>query len=137
MSNSNFTPINPAGWAKPTGYNNGMLANAGQLLFIAGQIGWDAQKQLVSREFAHQFDQALSNVVAVVEAAGGQAVNIGKLTIYVTDKQDYIAQIKDVGASYRRWMGKHFPAMALVEVKALLEPGAQVEIEAMAVIPIK
>jgi enamine deaminase RidA (YjgF/YER057c/UK114 family) len=134
MSDIKFEAINPPDWAKPTGYNNGMLYSSGQILFIAGQIGWDKDKKLVGEEFSKQFDQALSNVVEVVKTAGGKAENIGKLTIYVTDKQQYLAEIKAVGASYRKYMGKHFPAMALVEVKALLEPGAKVEIEAMAVL---
>ena len=129
-----FEAINPTDWAKPTGYNNGMLARGGEVLFIAGQIAWDKDKKLVSSEFSIQFDQALSNVVEITKAAGGQAENIGKLTIYVIDKQEYIAEVKAIGAAYRKHMGKHFPAMALVEVKALLEVGAKVEIEAMAVI---
>ncbi|MBL8152392.1 MAG: RidA family protein, partial [Blastocatellia bacterium] len=115
-------------------YNNGMLAKtSGRLLFIAGQIGWNREKEL-SSNFSEQFEQALTNVLSVVFASGGSAVNVGKLTIYVTNKQEYIDQIKVVGTSYRKLMGKHFPAMALVEVKALLEPNAKVEIEAMAVI---
>jgi enamine deaminase RidA (YjgF/YER057c/UK114 family) len=135
MSENKFEPINPDGWAKPTGYNNGMLAKkGGSVLFIAGQIAWDKDKNLVSTEFSLQFDQALSNVVDVTKAAGGQASDIGKLTIYVVDKQEYIREIKAVGAAYRKHMGKHFPAMALVEVKSLLEPNAKVEIEAMAII---
>ncbi len=130
-----FEAINPTDWAKPTGYNNGMLTRGGgEILFIAGQIAWDKDKKLVSPEFSIQFDQALSNVIEVTKAAGGEAKHIGKLTIYVTDKQEYIAEIKAVGAAYRKHMGRHFPAMALVEVKALLEVGAKVEIEAMAVI---
>jgi len=135
QTENKFEPINPIGWAKPTGYNNGMLARSGgAILFVAGQIGWDKDKNLVSLEFSLQFDQALSNVVEITKAAGGEAANIGKLTIYVTDKQEYIREIKSVGALYRKHMGKHFPAMALVEVKSLLEPNAKVEIEAMAVI---
>lgn len=135
MSDIKFEAINPSTWVKPRGYNNGMLASGnGSILFIAGQIGWDKDANLVSEQFSAQFDQALSNVVEIAKAAGGQAENIGKLTIYVTDKQEYISEIKTVGASYRKHMGKHFPAMALVEVKALLEPNAKVEIEAMAVI---
>lgn len=135
MSEEKFERINPDGWAKPLGYNNGMLAKkVGQVLFIAGQIGWDKDQKLVSQDFVAQFEQALSNVVAITKAASGEATDIGKLTIYVTDKQEYINQIKAVGGVYRKQMGKHFPAMALVEVKALLEPDAKVEIEAMAII---
>jgi enamine deaminase RidA (YjgF/YER057c/UK114 family) len=129
-----FEVVNPKELADPTGYNNGMLAKtSGRLLFIAGQIGWNKEKEL-SSNFSEQFEQALTNVLSVVFASGGSAVNVGKLTIYVTNKQEYIDQIKAVGTAYRKLMGKHFPAMALVEVKALLEPNAKVEIEAMAVI---
>jgi enamine deaminase RidA (YjgF/YER057c/UK114 family) len=130
-----FTVINPVTLGAPKGYNNGMLARSGgQLLFIAGQIGWNSEQVLVSDKFSLQFEQALANVLDVVTAAGGTAESLGKLTIYVVDKQEYLAEIKAVGAAYRHVLGKHFPAMALVEVKSLLEPGAKVEIEALAVI---
>lgn len=135
MEDNKFEAINPIDWAMPRGYSNGMLAKKdGRVLFIAGQIAWDKDQKIVSELFSAQFDQALKNVVDIANAAGGQATDIGKLTIYVTDKQEYIAEIKAVGAAYRKYMGKHFPAMALVEVKALLEPSAKVEIEAMAII---
>ena len=128
--------INPQSLGAPRGYSNGMLGPAGgRLLAIAGQIAWDGQQQLVSDDFAEQFDQALGNVVTVVEAAGGAPEHIAQLTLYVVDRFAYTAQIKEVGAAYRRLMGKHFPTMALVEVKALLEPGAQVEIQGLAVLP--
>jgi enamine deaminase RidA (YjgF/YER057c/UK114 family) len=126
--------INPEDWGMPKGYSNGVLAKPGGLLFVAGQIGWDAEEKLVSGDFVPQFQQAMTNVMAVVTAAGGQATDICRLTIYVTDKQAYIAGIKDVGRAYRDAMGKHFPAMALVQVADLLEEGAMVEIEATAVI---
>jgi enamine deaminase RidA (YjgF/YER057c/UK114 family) len=126
--------INPADWDQPRGYSNGLLMRGGSILFVAGQIGWDAKQQLVGDQFTAQFEQALSNVLAIVRAAGGDAHNIGKFTIYVTNKAEYIAEIKSVGAVYRKIIGKHFPAMALVEVSALLEDRAKVEIEAMAVI---
>jgi enamine deaminase RidA (YjgF/YER057c/UK114 family) len=105
------------------------------MLFVAGQIGWDAGAKLVSERFSEQFRQALSNVMSVVRAAGGEASDLGRLTIYVVDRHEYLAQIKEVGAAYREVVGRHYPAMALVEVKALLEPGAKVEIEATAAVP--
>jgi enamine deaminase RidA (YjgF/YER057c/UK114 family) len=128
--------INPEELGIPRGYSNGMLAPAGgRLLFVAGQIGWNAQQKLASEAFAEQFAQALHNVLAVVEAGGGRAEHIARLTIYVIDRHQYLAEAKLVGTHYRALMGKHYPAMALVEVKALLEPGAKVEIEATAVLP--
>ncbi|PRP96560.1 Enamine/imine deaminase [Enhygromyxa salina] len=123
----------PQGWARPKGYANGMAAT-GELLAIAGQIAWDGQQQLVSDAFVDQFRQALANVVAVVEAAGGGPTDIISLTVYVTDKREYIAAIKDVGQSYRELLGKHFPAMALVGVNELLEDRAKVEIQGLAVL---
>lgn len=126
--------INPDGWPRPKGYSNGVLAHAGRTLFVAGQIGWDESEKLVSLDFVPQFEQAMKNVMAVVEAAGGKATDIARLTIYLTDKQAYISNIKAVGQTYRDALGKHFPAMALVQVVDLLEAGAQVEIEATAVI---
>ena len=126
--------ILPDGWQRPRGYANGMAAH-GELLAVAGQIGWNAQEQWDSLEFGPQFRQALANVVAVVEAAGGQVSDIVSLTIYVTDKREYIAQIDQVGAAYRELFAKHFPAMALVGVNELLEDRAKVEIQALAVLP--
>jgi len=128
--------INPGELGAPKGYSNGLLAAPGsRVLFVAGQIGWDAQQKLVSESFSSQFRQALHNALVVVRAAGGTASDVGRLTIYVVDRHEYLAQIKEVGAAYRELMGKHYPAMALVEVKALLEPGAKVEIEATAAVP--
>jgi enamine deaminase RidA (YjgF/YER057c/UK114 family) len=125
--------ILPEGWPRPKGYSNGMAAR-GELLAVAGQIAWNEKEEIVSPEFAAQFRQALGNVVSVVEAAGGTPGNLISLTIYVTDKQAYVDAIGEVGAAYRELIGKHFPAMALVEVAGLLEPGAQVEIQALAVL---
>ena len=127
--------INPESLGAPRGYSNGMLAPAGaRTLFIAGQIAWDSNQRLVSTSFPEQFRQALANVVAVVEEAGGQAKDIGSLTIFVTDKRAYIRQIKEVGAAYREVMGRHYPAMALVEISALVIDDAQVEIQGIAAI---
>jgi enamine deaminase RidA (YjgF/YER057c/UK114 family) len=127
--------INPETLAPARGYSNGLVLGPGRILFVAGQIGWDREGRLVSDVFSAQFAQALENVVAVVRAAGGQPEHIGRLTIYVTNKQRYLAELKAVGAAYRERMGKHYPAMALVEVQDLLEEGALVEIEATAVLP--
>ena len=127
--------INPESLGTPHGYSNGVLTplNA-RLLFIAGQIGGDEQQRIVSADFVEQFDRALANVIAVVEEAGGRPSQIARLVIYVTDKSEYRARTREIGARWRERMGRHFPAMALVEVKSLLEDEAQVEIEGMAVI---
>ena len=127
--------INPAELGAPRGYSNGVLAPAGaRLLFVAGQVGWDRHHRLVASDFIVQFEQALRNVVAVVEAAGGTREDLARLTIYVIDRQEYLRDLETLGDAYRRIMGRHFPAMALVEVQALLEPGAKVEIEGTAAI---
>lgn len=127
--------INPKDWGRPRGYSNGVLAPAGaRLLFVAGQIAWDEGQRIVSDDFVEQFDRALANVLAVVEAAGGTARSLARLVIYVTDKREYSARTREVGECWRARMGRHFPAMALIEVKSLLEDGAKVEIEAIAVL---
>jgi len=131
-----FEIINPEALGRPKGYNNGMLAPpGGRTLFVAGQIGWDQAQNLVGEDFAAQFEQALANVLAVVHEAGGTARHLGRLTLYVADRKEYEAALEQVGAAYRRLMGENYPAMALVEVAALLEPGARVEIEGTAVLP--
>jgi enamine deaminase RidA (YjgF/YER057c/UK114 family) len=131
-----FTPINPESLGAPSGYSNGLLADAnGKLLFIAGQIAWNEAQRIVSDDFVEQFDRALENVMAVVSAAGAKPEHIVRLVIYVTDKLEYRARTREVGERYRKHLGKHFPAMALVEVKGLLDDAAKVEIEGMALIP--
>jgi enamine deaminase RidA (YjgF/YER057c/UK114 family) len=127
--------LNPQSLGRPRGYSNGMLADPGRILFVAGQIGWDSSQRLVSNVFAAQFEQALANVLAVVRAAGGAPEDIGRFTIYVVDRHEYAREAKPVGQAYRKLMGGHYPAMALVQVASLLEEGAKVEIEATAVIP--
>jgi enamine deaminase RidA (YjgF/YER057c/UK114 family) len=128
-------PIEPEGWPRAKGYADGMLAPAGsRILFVAGQIGWDGNRKLASGDFAAQFAQALRNVVAVVRAAGGAPSDIGRVTLYVTDKRQYVAAREAIGVAWREIVGRHFPAMAMVEVSGLLEPGALVEIEATAAI---
>jgi len=130
-----FKLINPASLGNPKGFSNGVLADgSGSLLFIAGQIGSDETQIIVSRNFVEQFDQALANVVTVVSGAGGTPDQIARLVIYVTDKTEYTLNLKAVGECYRARMGRHFPAMVLVEVKSLLDDNARVEIEAVAVL---
>ncbi len=130
-----FKIINPESLGEPKGYSNGILTTAGgKLLFVAGQIGWNDAQAIVSESFVEQFDRALANVMAVVSAAGGTPQQIARLVIYVTNKREYVNRRDEIGKSYRAHMGKHFPAMVLVEVKSLLDDKAQVEIEAVAVL---
>src|SRR5262249_51809691 len=130
-----FTFINPISLGAPRGYSNGVLAEAGgRLLFIAGQIAWDEEQQIVSDDQVEQFDRALANVIAVVTQAGGTPDRIARLIIYVTDKDEYKRRMKEIGQRYRARMGKHFPAMVLVEVKSLLDDGAKLEIEGIAIL---
>ena len=127
--------INPPKLGRPSGYANGVLTPPGvRVLFVAGQIGWDERQRLVSEDFAAQFERALRNVLEVVREAGGAPGSIGRMTVYVTDKREYLARRADVGAAWRELLGRHYPAMTLVEVKDLLEDGAKVEIEATAVL---
>lgn len=125
--------IHPENWPTPKGYANGILASNGTL-FIGGQIGWDAEQNFVSDTFLGQMEQALKNIREVVEAAGGTPEDIVRLTWYVTDKKDYLDHQTEVGAAYRRVLGRHFPAMAMVVVSGLVENEALVEIEATAVV---
>ncbi|HEV2826940.1 MAG TPA: RidA family protein [Pyrinomonadaceae bacterium] len=130
-----FDFINPESLGTPRGYSNGVLADAGgKLLFVAGQIGWDEKQAVVSEDFVAQFDRALRNVVTVVKEAGGAPQQIARLVMYVTNKREYIDRREEIGACYRTHLGKHFPAMVLVEVKSLLDDSAKVEIEAVAVL---
>jgi len=130
-----FKFINPGSLGAPRGYSNGVLSEpGGRLLFIAGQVGWDEQQQIVSDDLVEQFDRALANVITVARDAGGTPQAIARMVIYVTDKNDYRHRMKEIGARYRDRMGRHFPAMVLVEVAGLLEDGAKIEIEATAVL---
>ncbi len=131
-----LTTVNPAALGPPRGYSNGILGPAGaRPLAIAGQIAWDETQHVASADFVAQFGQALANVLSVVREAGGGPEHLAQLTIYVTDKNEYLAHLGDIGRAYRALAGKHFPAMALVEVKGLLEPAAKVEIQALAFLP--
>lgn len=129
-----FTLINPESLGAPHGYSNGVLTEAGRLLFIAGQVAWNEKQQIVGADIVGQFDRALANVITVVTEAGGRADQIARMVLYVTDKREYREHVKEIGARYRARMGKHFPAMVLVEVKGLLEDDAKIEIEATAVL---
>ena len=125
--------LQPPDWARPKGYANGILAE-GRLLFVAGQIGWDAEQRLVAGLVA-QTERALRNVVAVLREGGAGPEHIARMTWYVTDKHAYNAALAEIGQAYRTVIGTHYPTMTLVEVADLLEPGAQVEIEVTAVVP--
>lgn len=130
-----FTFINPESLGAPRGYANGVITAAGgRLLFISGQVGWNQQQQIVSDDLVEQFDLALANLITVVEEAGGRPDQIARLIIYVTDKNEYRDRTKEIGERYRARMGKHFPAMVLVEVKSLLEDRAKIEIEGTGVL---
>ncbi len=129
-----LTTIQPEGWAPAKGYANGM-AGEGRMLLVGGQIGWNAAQVFEVHDFAGQTRQALANVVAVVEAAGGAATDIARLTWFVTDKAEYLARQREVGAAYRDVMGYHFPAMSMLVVAGLVEDEALVEIEATAILP--
>jgi enamine deaminase RidA (YjgF/YER057c/UK114 family) len=131
-----FRIVNPEALGAPHGYSNGVLAPAsGRLLFVAGQIASDASGRIATRGLVEQWTLALEKVLAVVREAGGSPEEIGKLTIYVTDLEAYRANLEPLGKAYRALMGRHYPAMALVQVEALVDPDAVVEIEATAVVP--
>lgn len=125
--------LQPAGWPRPKGYANGIEA-AGRTIFVAGQIGWDETETFVAKDFAGQFEQALRNILAVLAEADAGPEHIVRLTWFITDKQAYLANAKQVGAVYREVMGRNFPVMSVVEVRALMEDEALLEIEATAVI---
>ena len=126
--------LQPAEWARPKGYANGVAAR-GRMIFISGQIGWDAQGQFGSDNLTEQVKQALRNIVRVLEEAQGEPRHLVRLTWYVLSRDAYLREARAIGAAYREVMGKHFPAMSVVEVRALVEQRALVEIEATAVIP--
>lgn len=126
--------LQPPSWAKPRGYSNGVAAS-GSIVFISGQIGWDEQCQFQTDNFVGQVRQALVNVLAVLAECGGRPEHIVRLTWYVVDRQEYLSSSKALGKVYQELMGKHYPAMTVVQVSALIEDAARVEIEATAVVP--
>jgi enamine deaminase RidA (YjgF/YER057c/UK114 family) len=126
--------LQPAGWARPKGYANGIAASGTQV-FIAGQIGWNADQQFTEQTLAAQVGIALRNIVRVLEEAGGRPEHLVRLTWFVTSRREYLEDVAAIGAAYRAVLGRHFPAMSVVEVSALMESQAKVEIEATAVLP--
>jgi enamine deaminase RidA (YjgF/YER057c/UK114 family) len=126
--------LNPRGWKPAVGYANGVAAR-GRMVFLGGHIGWNGQQEFETDDFAGQVRQTLANIVEVLACAGGRPEHIVRLTWYVTSKREYLESLREVGRAYRETIGKHFPAMALVQVVALVEDRAKVEIEATAVIP--
>lgn len=135
MSNATIHQLlHPTHWKPAVGYANGILAS-GRTLFVGGQIGWNAAQQFESDDFVVQVHQALSNIVAILQEAGAGPEHLVRLTWYVTDKKEYLARLKEVGGAYREVLGRHFPAMTMVQVADLVEDQAKVEIEATAVLP--
>ena len=125
----------PEGWAKPVGYANGIVTEPGRLVFIAGQVGWDAQQRFHSEAIVPQFDQALANVLAVLAQAGGRAEHIVRMTAFCCDKPAYLAARRELGAVWKRRMGSHYPAMSMIFVADLLDSPGKIELEATAVVP--
>jgi enamine deaminase RidA (YjgF/YER057c/UK114 family) len=132
--NRPHTTLHPRSWKQPKGFANGIVAE-GRTVFLAGQVGWNAEQKFDSEDFIAQTRQALANIVALVQEAGGAAEHITRLTWFVVDKKEYLSRLSELGHAYRSVMGKHFPVMTLVQVVALVEDQARVEIEATAVVP--
>lgn len=126
--------LQPDGWTPAKGYANGMLAE-GRIVFTGGLVGWNAQQEWEHEDMVGQFRQTLENIVAVLESAGARPEHLTRLTWYITDKAEYLANLRGFGAAYREVIGRHFPTMAVVQVVALMEDAAKIEIEATAVIP--
>ncbi len=125
----------PPGWAPPSGYSNGIAVDAGRLVFIAGQVGWNAEQKFERDDFVSQFDQALANVIEVLALAGGAPEHICRITAFCCDRRAYLAAREDLGEVWRKRMGRHYPAMSMIFVADLLDRPAVIELEATAVIP--
>ena len=134
MTSKGIEILQPQAWPRPKGYSNGMMAQ-GRQVFVAGQVGWDSEGRFASPALAGQVKKALENVLAVLAEADGKPEHIVRLTWYVTSRDEYHAELREIGAAYRDVMGKHFPTMSVVQVVALMEKDAKVEIEATAVVP--
>ena len=134
MTSKGFEILQPEGWPRPKGYSNGIAAQ-GRQVFIAGQVGWNSECRFAGPSLAGQVKQSLENIVAVLAQAQGKPEHIVRLTWYVTSRDEYHAELPEIGAAYRAVMGKHFPVMSVVQVVALMEKEAKVEIEATAVVP--
>jgi enamine deaminase RidA (YjgF/YER057c/UK114 family) len=130
-----MTVLQPRGWKAPLGYANGIEAPSGRLVFIAGQVGWDAAQKFQSGELVPQFEQALRNVLAVLAEAGGRAEHICRMTAYCCDKPAYLAARGELGRTWQKLMGRHYPAMSMIFVSDLLDAPGKIELEATAVIP--
>ena len=126
--------LNPPGWPRPRGYSNGIAAS-GRMVFVAGMVGWNENEEIETDDFAGQFQKALENICAVLAEGDAGPEHVVRLTIYFTDKREYLAQLKQLGAAWRAVMGRNYPVMSAVEVSGLIEDGAKVEIEATAVVP--
>ena len=126
--------LHPKSWARAKGFSNGVVAE-GRVVFVAGQVGWNAEQEFESDDFVAQVEQALANIAAVLVEAGAGPEHLVRLTWYVIDKREYLSRLDDVGQAYRRVIGRHYPAMTLVQVTSLVEDRARVEIEATAVLP--
>ncbi len=126
--------LQPPGWPRPKGYSNGVAAS-GRMVFVAGQIGWDEKGDLAAPDMLGQFKKTLENTLAVLAEAGAGAENVVRMTWYLTDRAEYLGAAREFGAVWRQLMGRHYPAMAVVEVAGLMEPGARIEIETTAVVP--
>jgi enamine deaminase RidA (YjgF/YER057c/UK114 family) len=126
--------LQPPGWARPKGYSNGISAS-GNLIFVAGQVGWTGENKWQAKDFAGQFRQTLKNTLAVLAEAGAGPEHIVRMTWYILDKKEYLGALPEVGAAWRELVGRHYPAMAVVQVGALIEDAARVEIETTAVVP--
>ncbi len=130
-----MTILQPPGWARPKGFANGIAVKGGTTVYIAGQIGWTGEGRWEARDFGGQFRQALANILEVLAQAGGKPEHLVRLTWYVLDKKEYLGALKEVGVAYRELMGRNYPTMAVVQVGALIEAEAKLEIEATAVVP--
>ena len=130
----NHRTLHPAGWKPAKGYANGVVAK-GRTVFLGGQIGWTGAQIFETEDFIGQVRQALGNIVAILREAGGKPEHIVRMTWFITDKAEYHARLDELGQAYRAVMGRHFPAMSVVEVVSLMEDAAKVEIEATAVLP--
>ena len=127
--------LQPPSWARPKGFANGIAVKGGTTVYIAGQVGFTGQGEWKARDFAGQFRQALANLLEVLAQAGGRPEHLVRLTWYVLDKHEYLGALREVGAAYRELMGRHYPAMAVLQVSGLVDDAARLEIEATAVIP--
>jgi enamine deaminase RidA (YjgF/YER057c/UK114 family) len=127
--------IQPKGWPRPSGYSNAVLPGGGRLLVLAGQVGWDEKERIVAGGFVAQFEQALRNVITLIEAAGGACEHLVHLRLFLTDKKAYLSSRKEIGQIWRTLMGRHYPCMTAVVVAGLVEEGAMIEIEGLAVLP--